>query len=55
MHFAHRGMLCTMQFAAHRLGGRLGLCVVKGYASSEDYVTRRSTACAYNGKLLKSE
>jgi len=52
MHFAHRGvcvmrycgpMHYAMQFPTHRLGGRMELCVTRGYVLSEVCVKRGST------------
>ena len=36
-------MRYAVQFPAHRLGGRLELCVIRGYALSEVCVKRGST------------
>ena len=38
-----RGMRYAVQFPAHRLGGRLELCIIRGYALSEVCVKRGST------------
>ena len=38
------GPMCyAMQFPAHRLGGQMELCVIRGYALSEVCVMRGST------------
>jgi len=33
----------TMQFPAYRIGGRVELCLIRGYALSEVYLKRGST------------
>ena len=59
MRFARQGV-CVMrycgpmrhavQFPAHRLGGRMELCVIRGYALSEVCVKRGSTV---NGQTIR--
>ena len=52
MRFARQGvcvrrycgpMRYAVQFPAHRLGGRMELCVIRGYALSEVCIKRGST------------
>ena len=55
VHFACQGvcvipyrgpMRYAMQFSAHQLGGRMELCIIRGYVLSEVCVKRGSTVSA---------